>query len=162
MIYSAQLLAFSFVKLTFEMTTVRRQQQTFSTHATHATLPSWRDVILIYWVILKHDQAGTGGSCFTTTQYNTILHAARQWHRWSTPIACRRCSNYTFILGFTPGFNGLEKNTARRDENHLRFGIWCDLYKMFHGRLICCAGYIRGLWEVSVVVIVNISQITGR
>ena len=42
--------------------------------------------------------------------------------------ACRCCSNYIFILGLTPGFNGLGKDNLRQDEKHLSFGIWCGLY----------------------------------
>ena len=45
---------------------------------------------------------------------------------WS--IACRRCSNYIFILGWTPGFNGLGKTTTRWDEKHLSLEIWYILY----------------------------------
>ena len=41
--------------------------------------------------------------------------------------ACRHCSNYIFILDLTPGFSIWPKTTARRDEKHLCFGIWCTL-----------------------------------
>ena len=40
-------------------------------------------------------------------------------------VACRRCSNYIFILNLTAEFNRLH---ARKDKQHLSFGIWCDLY----------------------------------
>ena len=42
--------------------------------------------------------------------------------------ACRRCSNYIFILYLTPGFKDWAKTSARRDEKHLSFGIWYALY----------------------------------
>ena len=29
------------------------------------------------------------------------------------------------------------KSTARRDEKHLGFEIWCDLYKTFYGIINC-------------------------
>ena len=44
-------------------------------------------------------------------------HLSRQqncWsHRCSWSIACRRCSNYIFILDLTPDFNGLGKDNCR-------------------------------------------------
>ena len=43
-------------------------------------------------------------------------------------IACRRCSNYIFILYLMPGFSGLGKDNCKK---HLSFGIWCDLYERF-------------------------------
>ena len=51
--------------------------------------------------------------------------------RCSWSIACRRCSNYIFILNLTPDFKDWSKTTSRRDENHLSFGIWCILYQIF-------------------------------
>ena len=45
------------------------------------------------------------------------MHLSRQWNcwslRWSWSIACRRCSNYIFILNFTPGINGLGKDNCK-------------------------------------------------
>ena len=59
-------------------------------------------------------------------------HLSRQQNclslRCSWSIACRRCSNYIFILDLTPGFNGLDKDNSRQDETHLSLGIWCTLY----------------------------------
>ena len=43
-------------------------------------------------------------------------------------IACRRWSNYIFILDLTPGFRGLGKDNCKRDEKYLRLGTWCGLY----------------------------------
>ena len=66
-----------------------------------------------------------------------VDHSEVSWSfRSSWSIACRRCSNWIFILDLTPGFYGLAETIARRDEKHLSFGIWCLLYKrlyvMFH------------------------------
>ena len=61
---------------------------------------------------------------------------------WS--IACRRCSIYIFIPDLIPGLNGLDKDnsTARRDENHLRYG----------------AAYIRDFTAIIRVPCVNIQD----
>ena len=44
------------------------------------------------------------------------MHLSVQWKSWSLrcswSIACRRCSNYIFILDFMTGFNGLGKNNC--------------------------------------------------
>ena len=60
----------------------------------------------------------------SSLQYKT--HFSRQLNcrslRCSWSIACRRCSNYIFILNFTPGFNGLGKdNYKMRRET---FKLW--------------------------------------
>ena len=45
------------------------------------------------------------------------MHLSRQHNCWSLrcswSIACRRCSNYIFILDLTPGFNGLGKDSGK-------------------------------------------------
>ena len=38
---------------------------------------------------------------------------------WS--IACRRCSNYIFILNLTPGFNGLSEDNCTRIQETFKF-----------------------------------------
>ena len=48
--------------------------------------------------------------------------------RCSWSIACRRCSNYIFILNLTPGFNGLSEDNCKRIQETFKLGIWCDLY----------------------------------
>ena len=67
------------------------------------------------------------------------MHFNRQLNGWSFrcswSIACRRCTNYIFILHLTPGFNILCKTTARRDKKYLSFGIWCVFYWRFYGTL---------------------------
>ena len=41
--------------------------------------------------------------------------------RCSWSIACRRCSNYIFILNLTPGFNGLGKDTFKVRREAFKF-----------------------------------------
>ena len=43
-------------------------------------------------------------------------------------VACRRCSNYMFILDLAPGFNKLDKGNYKTRQKHVDFGIWCVLY----------------------------------
>ena len=38
---------------------------------------------------------------------------------WST--ACRRCSNYIFILNLIPGFNGLSEDNSKRIQQTFKF-----------------------------------------
>ena len=42
------------------------------------------------------------------------------WTSWS--IACRRCSNYIFILDLTHGFIGLSKDNCKTRRETFRFG----------------------------------------
>ena len=54
-------------------------------------------------------------------------HLSTKWNcrslRCSWSIACRRCSNYIFILGLTPGSNGLGKHNykMRQESFKLRY-----------------------------------------
>ena len=41
--------------------------------------------------------------------------------RCSWSIACRRCSNYIFILDLTPGFNGLGKDNCKMRQQTFKF-----------------------------------------
>ena len=65
-------------------------------------------------------------------------HLSRQYNCWSLrcswSIANRRCSNYIFILHFTPGFNGLGKDNYKTRRDTFMFRDWmrliyCDSYK---------------------------------
>ena len=47
--------------------------------------------------------------------------------RWIWSIACRRCSNYSFILDLTPGFNGLGKGNCTTGGES--FKLW-DLVRL--------------------------------
>ena len=43
-------------------------------------------------------------------------------------VACRRCSNYIFIVDSTYGCNRLWKTNCKTIVEHWSFVIWCDLY----------------------------------
>ena len=53
------------------------------------------------------------------------MHLIRQYNCWSLrcswSIACRRCSNYIFILSLTPGFNRLQKDNYKTRWKTLKF-----------------------------------------
>ena len=57
------------------------------------------------------------------TTVKPLILAAPVSLRCSLSIACRRCSNYIFILHPTIGFNILRKTIASRDEKHLSLGV---------------------------------------
>ena len=63
-------------------------------------------------------------------------HFSRQLNCWSLrcswSIACRRCSNYIFILNLTPGFNGLGKDNYKMRREAFKF--W-DLVRLILGTL---------------------------
>ena len=67
-------------------------------------------------------------ACLGYRQTSNICHTL--WCSWST--ACRRCSNSTLHLASMDW----TKTTARRNQKHLSFGIWCDLYKMFDNSVV--------------------------
>ena len=54
------------------------------------------------------------------------MHFSRQLSCWSLrcswSIACRRCSNYIFILHLTPGFNILCKDNYKQRRETFKFG----------------------------------------
>ena len=77
-------------------------------------------------------------------------HISRQMNCWSRrcswSIACRRCSNYIFILNLTHGFNGLGKDNYKTRREAVKF--W-DLVRLIldtlrywdsAGRLFCIIG----------------------
>ena len=53
------------------------------------------------------------------------MHLSRLWNCWSLrcswSIACRRCSNYIFVLDVTPGFNGLGKDNCKTRQDTFKF-----------------------------------------
>ena len=60
----------------------------------------------------------------TTTQNLVAIKEARhagQSLRCSRSIACRRCSNYIFILDLTPGFIGLGKDNCKTRRATFKF-----------------------------------------
>ena len=75
------------------------------------------------------------------------MHLSRQYNCWSLRcswrIACRRCSNYIFILGRTHGFNGLDKDNWRTRRDSLTFWVlvhFCT--KCFMASPTCSAMYL--------------------
>ena len=58
-------------------------------------------------------------------QTSNIRHLNRQLNCWSLTcgwsIACRRCSNYIFILDVTPGFNGSGKDSCKMRRETSKF-----------------------------------------
>ena len=56
---------------------------------------------------------------------NIRRNFSRQLNCWSLrcswSIACRRCSNYIFILNLTPGFNGLGKDNYKMRREAFKF-----------------------------------------
>ena len=61
------------------------------------------------------------------------MHFIRQLNCWSLrcswSIACRRCSNYIFILDLTPGFNILCKDNCKQRQGAFKFWdlVWLIL-----------------------------------
>ena len=53
-----------------------------------------------------------------------------------TPPACRRCSNYIFILNLTPGFNGLGRDNYKARQETFKFG---DLVRLILEVLQYCS-----------------------
>ena len=62
-------------------------------------------------------------------------HLSRQWNSWSLrcswSIACRRCSNYIFILHWTLGFNILSKDNCKPSRETFKF--WDLVRLIFYG-----------------------------
>ena len=60
------------------------------------------------------------------------MHHSRRYIGWSLrcswSIACRRCSNYIFILDLTPGFSIKHKDNLKMKLETFKYGIWCILY----------------------------------
>ena len=65
-----------------------------------------------------------------TLYYKT--HLCMHWNCWplrcSWSIACRRCSNYIFILDLTPGFSGLGRDNCKTRRETFKLWIRCVLY----------------------------------
>ena len=88
------------------------------------------------------------------------MHFSRQLNCWSLrcswSIACRRCSNYIFILNLTPGFNGLGKDNYKVRRETFKFGdlvhliletlryisIWVNLLSGSHFAVTI----LKGIW----------------
>ena len=57
-------------------------------------------------------------------------------------VACRRCSNYIFILDLTPGFNGWGKDDCKRRRKSFKFG---DLVRL----ILEISRYVTQLWVLT-------------
>ena len=59
----------------------------------------------------------------SSLQYKT--HLRRQWNcrslRWSWSIACRRCSDYIFMIDLKPGFDWLGKDNGNMRRESFQF-----------------------------------------
>ena len=72
----------------------------------------------------------TAVSCYPSNlSYKT--HLSRHFNSWSLrcswSIACRRCSNYIFILDLTLSFNGLDIDNCKMRRESFKF---CDLVRL--------------------------------
>ena len=105
------------------------------------------------------------------------MHFCRQLNYWSLrcswSIACRRCSNYIFILYLTPGFNrlGKDKWKTRRESFNFWDSVWLILeilrYVQWQESYICihvwyladlCHTYILWLKVISLHTFTLTSQ----
>ena len=60
--------------------------------------------------------------------------------RWSWSTACRRCSNYIFILDLTPGPNGLGKDHCKtRGETFKSGDLVCIILEIWRWQKTWCA-----------------------
>ena len=57
-------------------------------------------------------------------------------------VACRRCSNYIFILDLTPGFNGWGKDDCKTRRKSFKFG---DLVRL----ILEILRYVTQLWVLT-------------
>ena len=85
-------------------------------------------------------------------QFSCAIFARRTFREWTFHIvwpklavrgrrkhssACRRCSNYIFIL-LTPGFTGLGKDNCKTRQESFKIWDLVRLYKIFDGSLRVC------------------------
>ena len=92
-------------------------------------------------------------------------HLSRQYNcrslRCSWSIACRRCSNYIFILDLTLASGDSAKTAARQYDNLLSVRIWCVLYERLDGNPLCawtlqyCSTDISGKINRVTLIFVN-------
>ena len=82
--------------------------------------------IILVKLSLDYDSVSWNRKCKSKYRHTSnISHTSAGYEN----IACRRCSNYIFVLDLTHGYNkNWTKATTRRDMKHLSFGIWCALY----------------------------------
>ena len=91
---------------------------------------------------------------FLTTKLPSSLfyktHFSRQSNCWSLrcswSIACRRCSNYIFILNLTPGFNGLGKDNCKMRRETFKF--WNLLPLILETLRYVCLPFWCWIWNI--------------
>ena len=84
--------------------------------------------------------------CMNTAFYWTIMSYIISVTRagdfgYQLGFACRRCSNYIFVLNSTPGFNGLGKDNYKMTREAFEFWdlvrlIWETLWYVYMNRII--------------------------
>ena len=108
--------------------------------------------------IISTNFAGWGykeEKCLPSSLKYFKTHFSRQLNCWSLrcswSIACRRCSNYIFILNLTPGFNGLGKDNYKMRREAFQF--W-DLVRLIletlwylHGGVPCWPVHVVSAWQ---------------
>ena len=83
----------------------------------------WQGVMQIY----KVSQEPARLRMLTAPFHGTFFPLEVYSVRCSWSIACRRCSNYIFIICLTPGCNGLDKDNCKMRRETLSF---CDLIRL--------------------------------
>ena len=88
------------------------------------------------------------------------MHLNRQSNCWSLrcswSIACRRCSNYIFILNLKPGFNGLGTDNYKTRRETFMFWDWVHLILESWRYLHCLlwfdpCGHITSSWWIHLI-----------
>ena len=81
-------------------------------------------------------------------QSSDISHISRQLNCWSFrcswSIACRRCSNYIFILDLTPGFNEMGKDSCKTRRETVSVWFWWPILEVdgSHSSRYLCGQHI--------------------
>ena len=70
--------------------------------------------------------------------------------------ACRRCSNYIFILDLALGLMDWVQTTARRDEKYLNAGIWCAYIR--GSTVVLTKWYSMSPWSLAIVFVTAVTS----
>ena len=102
-----------------------RNKTTFDMYCLTQWIPKPPRSFEIQWVRLYQVYFMDLADIPSSLQYKT--HFSRQLNWWSLrcswSIACRRCSNYIFILNSIPGFNGLGKDNNKMRREAFKFWV---------------------------------------
>ena len=86
----------------------------------HADTVSQQEIYLLYSIYwMKSSQYKLPSSLLYKVHFSRQLNCWSLRCSWS--IACRRCSNYIFILNLTPDFNGLDKDNYKMGRETFQF-----------------------------------------